>query len=93
MAVNKPEIASSPAASGPAGSPFEAQVGAHYLLAMLIGSEPLGLPGTIIDRVEFPRAAEGRPLDDVIGWHLWGRICNIYFFNFSSATISLRLCF
>jgi hypothetical protein len=33
---------------------------------MLIGSEPRGLPGTGIDRVELQRAAEGRPLDDVI---------------------------
>jgi len=56
----------SPAASGPAGSHFEAQIGAHYLLTMLVGAEPRGLPGTTIDRVEFQRAAEGRPLDDVI---------------------------
>jgi hypothetical protein len=41
-------------------------VGAHYLLTMLVGAEPRGLPGAIIDRVEFQRAAEGRPLDDVI---------------------------
>jgi len=33
---------------------------------MLVGAEPRGLPGTIIDRVEFQRAAEGYPLDDVI---------------------------
>ncbi len=58
--------AASPAASGPAGSLFEGQVGAHYLLTMLVGAEPRGLPGTTIDRVEFQRAAEGRPLDDVV---------------------------
>ena len=58
--------ASSPASSGPAGSHFEAQVGAHYLLSLLIGAEPRGLPGTAIDRVEFQRAAEGHPLDDII---------------------------
>jgi hypothetical protein len=58
--------ATSPAASGPAGSHSEGQVGAHYLLTMLVGGEPRGLPGTRIDRVEFQRAAEGRPLDDVI---------------------------
>ena len=58
--------ATSPASSGPAGSHFEGQVGAHYLLSMLTGTEPRGLPGTTIDRVEFQRAAEGRPLDDVI---------------------------
>ncbi|MDP1947074.1 MAG: ATP-binding protein [Nitrospirota bacterium] len=55
-----------PASSGPAGSHFEGQVGAHYLLSMLTGTEPRGLPGTTIDRIEFQRAAEGRPLDDVI---------------------------
>ena len=58
--------ATSPASSGPAGSHFEGQIGAHYLLSMLTGSEPRGLPGTAIDRIEFQRAAEGRPLDDVI---------------------------
>lgn len=62
----KDPIASSPASSGPAGSHFEGQVGAYYLLSMLTGSEPRGLPGTAIDRVELQRAAEGRPLDDVI---------------------------
>src|SRR5438477_5048767 len=58
--------ASSPSASGPAGAHFEAQVGASYLLALLTGSEPRGLPGTVIDSIEFQRAAEGRPLDDVV---------------------------
>ena len=57
---------SSPSSTGPAGAHFEAQVGAHYLLTMLIGSEPRGLPGTTIDRVEFQRAAEGYQLDDII---------------------------
>jgi hypothetical protein len=56
----------SPASSGPAGSYFEGQVGAFYLLSLLEGAEPRGLPATTIDRVEFQRAAEGRPLDDVI---------------------------
>jgi len=60
------EIANSPASSGPAGPHFEGQVGAFYLLSMLTGSEPRGLPGTLIDRVELQRAAEGRWLDDVI---------------------------
>src|SRR5262245_47111720 len=58
--------ASSPASSGPAGSLFEGQVGAWYRLAMHVGAEPRGFPGTIIDRVEFQGAAEGHPLDDVI---------------------------
>lgn len=56
----------SPASSGPAGSLFEGQVGAFYLLSLLTGTEPRGLPGTTIDRVAFQRAPEGRPLDDVI---------------------------
>ena len=58
--------ATSPASSGPAGSHFEGQVGAYFLLSMLTGAEPRGLPGTMIDRIELQRAAEGRPLDDVI---------------------------
>ena len=56
----------SPASSGPAGSLFEGQVGASFLLSMLVRAEPRGLPGTIVDRVEFQRAPEGHPLDDVI---------------------------
>lgn len=58
--------ATSPASSGPAGSHFEGQVGAYYLLSMLVGTEPRGLPGTAIDRIELQRAPEGRSLDDVI---------------------------
>lgn len=58
--------ATSPAASGPAGSLFEAQVGAHYLLSLLVGTEPRGLPGTVINRVAFQKAAEGRALDDCV---------------------------
>jgi hypothetical protein len=56
----------SPASSGPAGSQFEAQVGASYLLAMLTGSEPRGLPETRIESVELQRAGEGNPLDDIV---------------------------
>ena len=56
----------SPASSGPAGAHFEAQVGAAYLLALLTGGEPRGLPGKVIDRIELQRASDGRPLDDVI---------------------------
>lgn len=58
--------ASSPASSGPAGPLFEGQVGAHYLLTMLIGAEPRGLPGTRIEQVEFQRGQEGHPLDDIV---------------------------
>jgi hypothetical protein len=56
----------SPASTGPAGAYFEGQVGASYLLALLVGAEPRGLPGTAIDRVKLQRGAEGHPLDDVI---------------------------
>ena len=56
----------STSSTGPGGPHFEGQVGASYLLALLVGAEPRGLPGTTIDRVEFQRAAEGHPLDDVI---------------------------
>ncbi len=52
--------------TGPAGSYFEGQVGASYLISLLVGAEPRGLPGTMIDLVAFQRAAEGHPLDDVI---------------------------
>jgi hypothetical protein len=58
--------ATSPASSGPAGSLFEGQVGAHYLLSLLTGAEPRGLPGTTIDCVKLQRAAEGHPLDDIV---------------------------
>lgn len=63
---DKTPIATSPAASGPAGPHFEGEVGTFYLLSMLAGAEPRGLPGTLVDRVELQRAAEGFPLDDVI---------------------------
>ena len=56
----------SPASSGPAGPHFEAQVGASYLLALLTGGEPRGLPGRVIDQLDLQHASEGRPLDDVI---------------------------
>ncbi|NGO54299.1 NACHT domain-containing protein [Allomesorhizobium camelthorni] len=55
-----------PASTGAAGPQFEAQVCAYYLLAMLRGAEPRGLPGTTFDRVELQRASEGHPLDDII---------------------------
>jgi hypothetical protein len=32
----------------------------------MLAGEPRGLPGVMVDRVEFQRAAEGRPLDDVV---------------------------
>jgi hypothetical protein len=56
----------SPTSTGPAGAHFEGQVGASYLLALLVGAEPRGLSATTIDRVKLQRGAEGHPLDDVI---------------------------
>jgi hypothetical protein len=56
----------SPSASGPAGALFEGQVGAHYLLTMLAETDPRGLPGVLVERIELQRAGEGYPLDDVI---------------------------
>jgi hypothetical protein len=53
-------------ASGPAGTHFEAQVGASYMLAMLAGAPARGLPGATIDRVALQQANAGRPLDDVV---------------------------
>jgi hypothetical protein len=57
---------SSPASTGPAGSLFEGQVGAYYLLSMLAGTEPRGLPGAQIRSIQFQAAGDGYPLDDVI---------------------------
>jgi hypothetical protein len=59
-------MVSPPAATGNAGPQFEGKVGASYLLSLLIGSEPRGLPGATIRTVEFQQHASGRPLDDVI---------------------------
>lgn len=59
-------LGTSTLASGPAGTHFEAQVGASYLLAMLSGAPSRGLPGTTIDRVALQQANAGRSLDDVI---------------------------
>ncbi|KFX71095.1 hypothetical protein TMS3_0103905 [Pseudomonas taeanensis MS-3] len=60
------DLGTSTLASGPAGTHFEAQVGASYLLAMLAGAPARGLPGTTIDRVALQQANAGRPLDDVV---------------------------
>lgn len=60
------DTAAPPSATGPAGAQFEAKVAASFLLGMLRGSEPRGLPGTTFDRIDFQRAAEGHPLDDIV---------------------------
>jgi len=56
----------SPRATGPAGAQFEAKVGTHYALALLSDTEPFGLPGAIVKRIEFQRDGLNHPLDDVI---------------------------
>jgi hypothetical protein len=57
---------SSPISTGPAGAHFEGKVGAHYLLSLLVGAQPRGLPGMAIDRIELQRASQEMYLDDVI---------------------------
>lgn len=56
----------STAAAGPAGAHFEQQVAAFYLLAMLCGAPPRGMPGARIEQVKLQQANDGHPLDDVI---------------------------
>jgi hypothetical protein len=60
-----PKIAS-PASTGNAGPQFEVKVGAFYVLSLLSGGEPRGLPGATIRTVEFQQRVAGHPLDDVI---------------------------
>jgi hypothetical protein len=60
-----PQVAA-PAATGNAGPQFEGKVGAFYLLALLAGSEPRGLPGAAIRTIGFQQRGSGHPLDDVI---------------------------
>jgi hypothetical protein len=60
------KIMTSPASSGPAGPHFEGQVGGSYLLSMLLDVDARGLPGCKIHTIQFQRADEGNPLDDVI---------------------------
>lgn len=52
----------SPRSTGPAGPQFEAKVGTHYALAVLANTESFGLPGAIVDRIEFQRGGQGHPL-------------------------------
>jgi hypothetical protein len=66
MGAKSTKADSSPRATGPAGPQFEAKVGTHYALALLASTEPFGLPGAIVDRLEFQRGGQGHPLDDVI---------------------------
>jgi hypothetical protein len=45
---------------------FEAQVGAAYLLSMLLEVNARGLPNWPIDCIALQRGEKGYPLDDVI---------------------------
>lgn len=60
------ETGVSATASGPAGAHFEQGVAASYLLAMLCGAPPRGMPGTRIEAVKLQQSNSGYPLDDVI---------------------------
>lgn len=62
----RPKKDTSPRAAGPAGPQFEAKVATHYALAVLAQTEAFGLPGAIVDRLEFQRSGQGHPLDDII---------------------------
>lgn len=57
---------SSPVGRGGAGTYIEGELGAYYLLQMLAGSEARGLPGALIERVQFQGVDEGYALDDLI---------------------------
>ena len=56
----------SPASTGGSGALFEAQVGAAYLLSMLLEVDARGLPNCRIESIRLQRGQEGYPLDDVI---------------------------
>src|SRR5438067_2335134 len=71
--------ASSPSSTGPSGSHFEGQVGASYLLSMLVGAEPRGRPGTTINKIALQRAPE----DDEAVWLLLRRM-HILVFDFTA---------
>jgi hypothetical protein len=60
------EMGSSPASRGGAGVYIEGELGAFYLLTMLAGTEPRGLPGTRLTRVRFQGVDHGYALDDLI---------------------------
>jgi hypothetical protein len=64
--TTRPKKDISPRAGGPAGPQFEAKLATHYALGLLAQTEAFGLPGAIIDRLEFQRSGQGHPLDDII---------------------------
>jgi hypothetical protein len=60
-----PQIAP-PSSTGNAGAQFEAKVGAFYVLPLLSGGEPRGLPGATVRSVAFQQRGAEHPLDDVV---------------------------
>ncbi|MDD1957095.1 hypothetical protein NP552_18825 [Pseudomonas sp. 8209] len=57
---------SSPVGRGGAGAYIEGELGAFYLLSLLAGIEPRGLPGSRIQRVRFQGTELGYSLDDLV---------------------------
>ncbi|NQY15704.1 MAG: hypothetical protein HRT81_17910, partial [Henriciella sp.] len=64
--IDVPKQDASPRATGPAGPQLEVKVGTHYALALLAETEPFGLPGVTIEKIEFQRKGLGHPFDDII---------------------------
>lgn len=64
--THQPAQIAAPAATGGAGPQFEARVGAFYLLPLLSGGEPRGLPGATVRSVAFQQRVADHPLDDVV---------------------------
>ncbi|WP_050402914.1 MULTISPECIES: hypothetical protein [Bradyrhizobium] len=62
----QPAQVAAPSATGNAGPQFEAKVGAFYVLPLLSGSEPRGLPGATVRSVAFQQRVAEHPLDDVV---------------------------
>ncbi|MGX4807220.1 hypothetical protein [Bradyrhizobium guangdongense] len=62
----QPAKIAAPAATGGAGPQFEAKVGAFYVLPLLSGGEPRGLPGATVRTVAFQQRVAAHPLDDVV---------------------------
>ncbi len=62
----QPAKIAAPAATGGAGPQFEARVGAFYVLPLLAGGEPRGLPGATVRSVAFQQRVADHPLDDVV---------------------------
>jgi hypothetical protein len=62
----QPAQIAAPAATGGAGPQFEAKVGAFYVLPLLSGGEPRGLPGATVRSVAFQQRVADHPLDDVV---------------------------